>query len=139
MKRLCCACIFLFAFSLAGCSAHSPFIGKDTEEVHHSGTSQKYDAHTKQVYVTIANLPPGIQYETLATLEIGKVWYGSDDKVRESMAEEARKIGADAVVEIKTWHQPSGWSWSAPHGSGKAIKLVDTAKMDWSDLGGEWR
>ena len=32
------------------------------------------------------------------------VWYGSSNNVLQSLADGARKLGADAVVEIKTWH-----------------------------------
>lgn len=55
------------------------------------------------------------------------------------LAEGARELGADTVVEVKTWHQPAGWSWSAPHGSGKAVKILEPASVDLSALPGDWR
>lgn len=27
-------------------------------------------------------------------------------------------------MEVETWFQPSGYSWWAPHGRGKAVKIV---------------
>ena len=65
------------------------------------------------------------------------MWYGSSDKVLDSLADGAREVGADAVVEVKTWHQSSGWAWAAPHGSGKAVKITDPAGFDFTTLEGE--
>jgi hypothetical protein len=40
-------------------------------------------------------------------------------------------------VDIKTWHQPGGFSWSTPHGSGKAVKLIEKGTI--SDMKGQWK
>lgn len=123
---------------LAGCSAHNPFIIKNTDEVQNI-SEHTYPPHSKPVYVTEYKIPATVQYETLGKIEVGKVWYGSSDNVLQSMADRAREIGADGVVEIRTWFQPSGWSWSAPHGSGTAIKLKNPDDFDWSTLPGFWK
>jgi hypothetical protein len=85
------------------------------------------------------SLPASAKYEVLAELEVGKIWYGSSGNVLQSLADGARKLGADAVIEVKTWHQPSGFSWAAPHGSGKAIKILDSPSVDFASLPGEWK
>jgi len=123
---------------LTGCSAHNPFIVKNTTDINQVGTA-KYPPHSNRVYVTIANLPTTIKYEVLGSLEVGKVWYGSSDDVLQSLADGARNLGADAVVEVKTWHQPSGWSWAAPHGSGTAVKITEQTSEDLSNLKGDWK
>jgi hypothetical protein len=101
--------VFIIVMGLTGCSAHNPFIVKNTTDVNQVGAT-KYPPHSNRVYVTSASLPATAKYEVLGTLEIGKVWYGSSDNVLQSLADGARELGADAVVEVKTWHQPSGWS-----------------------------
>jgi hypothetical protein len=123
---------------MAACSAHSPLILKATTDT--TPISQtKYAPHHNPVYVMEAPLPPGAKYEVLAQLEVGKIWYGSSNNVMQSLADGARSIGADAVIEVKTWHQPSGWSWAAPHGSGKAIKITEPASVDFKNLSGTWK
>lgn len=122
---------------LAGCSAHNPFIIKNTTDIKQQGTSQ-YSEHNNRVYIITASLPGTVKYEVLANLEIGKVWYGSSKNVLQSLADGARKVGADAVIDVKTWHQPSGWSWAALHGSGKAIKIIKLDNFDMNSIGGEW-
>jgi uncharacterized protein YbjQ (UPF0145 family) len=130
--------VFVIVFVLAGCSAHNPFIVKNTTEVNQFEAT-KYPPHNNRVFVTSESLSATAKYEVLGAFEVGKVWYGSSDKVLQSLADGARKLGADAVVEVKTWHQPSGWSWAAPHGSGKAVKITDPESVDLSNLGGDWK
>ena len=124
-------------FLLTSCSAHSPFIAKNTANVT-TVSQNKYPAHSNKVLLTPQTLPESDKIEVLETIEVGKVWYGSNKKVALSLAERSRAIGADAVIEYKTWNQPSGFSWFAPHGSGKAIKILDKSSVDLSSIQGEW-
>lgn len=123
---------------LAGCSAHSPFIAKNTADVT-AVSKNRYPAHSNKVLLTPQALPESAKFEVLEKIEVGKVWYGSSKKVAFSLAERARAIGADAVVDYKTWNQPSGFSWFAPHGSGSAIKILDKSSVDLSSIQGEWQ
>lgn len=139
MKRIQNALLALAALTLLGaCSAHSPFIAKNMTDVT-PAEEGKYPPHTNRVFVTSASLPATVQHEVLGTVDVGKAWYGSSEKVHEPLADGARKLGADAVVEVKSWFQPSGWAWAAPHGSGKAVKITDPANFDFTTLAGEWK
>lgn len=117
--------LMVFVLSmLLGCSAHSPMIVKNTTNTN-MVSSKKYPSHHNKVFLTQQSLPPNVEYEIIAEINVGKIWYGKSDDVYESIAIRAKELGADAVVEIKRWKQPSGFSWAAPHGSGKAVKLKD--------------
>ena len=121
---------------LSGCSAHNPFIIKNT--VQNSQVSEKsLQPHSEKVFISRDSMPAD-SYDLIGFVEVGKIWYGSSSNVLESMANRGRELGADAVIEVKTWHQPSGFSWAAPHGSGKAIKYKDKTKIDYSKLHGDW-
>ena len=124
-------------FLLTSCSAHSPFIAKNTANVT-TVSQNKYPAHSNKVLLTPQTLPESDKIEVLETIEVGKVWYGSNKNVASSLAERARAIGADAVIDYKTWKQPSGFSWFAPHGSGEAIKILVKSSIDLSSIQGEW-
>ena len=131
--------LLLTAFMVSACSAHSPFIVKNTVEGHPaSASATKYPAHSKKILVTQSGLPADIKYEVIETIEVGKVWYGSVNEVDVSMADRARSIGADAVIFAKTWHQPSGWSWAAPHGSGQAVKILNPDSTKLKSVPGSW-
>ena len=128
----------LVVISMTGCAAHSPFILVNTTDVN-ALSGKKLPAQAGKVFLTGESLPKEFGYEPLAQIEVGKVWYGSDEKVYATLAEEARKIGADAVIEIGTWHQPAGWSWAAPQGTGKAIKFNNPSTVDLSKIKGQWK
>jgi hypothetical protein len=122
---------------LSACAAHSPFIMKDTTDSA-VASPNKYPANHDKVFVTEQSLPAGVDYDVIGTIEVGKVWYGSSDNVVTSMADRARELGANAVIQVKTWHQPSGFSWAAPHGSGEAVRIKDTGSLTSLRVAGDW-
>ena len=124
--------------TLTACNtAHNPFIIRDTVSAS-TQSSTAYSGHQRKVFVTEQALPASEKYEVVEQIEVGKIWYGESKSVVQAMADRARQIGADAVVEAKTWRQPSGFSWSAPHGSGKAIKLLQSSTNALAALRGDW-
>jgi hypothetical protein len=135
MKHHMLAVTLLF---IAGCSAHNPLIIKNTTETS-SVSTNKYPAHTNKVFLTPDKLSPDIKYEVLETINVGKVWYGSKGNIEISLANRARQIGADAIINFKSWRQPSGFSWAAPHGSGDAIKLQNKSSIKFKNYTGKWK
>ena len=135
MNRTSTYLVATLAALITACSAHSPMIVKNTVET--TPAAVKLQPHNEKVFVTEDTLPASA-YDFVSIIDIGKVWYGGSTSVLVSMAERARQLGADAVIDVKTWHQPSGFSWAAPHGSGKAIKLKNKAEIDFSKLHGDW-
>jgi hypothetical protein len=69
-----------------------------------------------------------VKYEVIGIIDVGKIWYSGADGIRGEMAQRARALGADAVINAKQWRQPSGFAWAAPHGRGEAVKLLDKDK-----------
>lgn len=120
---------------LGGCAVHSPMLGFNrTELTHLSG--QTYPAHTDQIFVSTAKLPASIQYERIGQVDVGKVWWGDYDWVKKDMADHAREVGGNAVVEVNVWKQPAGWAWAAPHGNGQIIKVLNPAALQSSGVAG---
>jgi hypothetical protein len=122
---------------LAGCSAHSPFIITDTTQSS-SVSHKKYAAHSEKVFITTQSLPSSIEFELISTIDVGRIWYGSSGDVYTSMADRARELGANVIIQAKTWRQPSGSSWAAPHGSGQAVRLVDIKILNSVGIKGNW-
>jgi hypothetical protein len=113
----------------SACTAHNPFILKHTTDVHEARASE-LPAHERPVLVTAGRLPEHVVYEPVARVEVGRAWYGRVRSVEAELARRARALGADAVVEVETWFQPSGYAWWAPHGRGQAVRIVDGASVD---------
>jgi len=130
--------LLIVGFFLISCSTHSPVNANKRTEIINEST-KNFPSHNEKVFLTKETLPMGINYEVLGKIEVSGGGGGipSMETVYTAMANQAREFGADAVIEIRTWRQPSLFSWASPQGSGKAIKLVK--KMDFSEINGEWR
>src|ERR1041385_6279401 len=95
---------FSALFALCGCSAHSPFIPKNTPPSSMKSASS-YPAHSKLVFVTTAAATPELSSVVIEKIDIGNVWYTASRTVKQSLADRAREVGADAVAEVKEWRQ----------------------------------
>lgn len=124
---------------IAACSAHSSMkLGSATDTVP-VDTTQRVAPHSEPVFVTKETLAPGT-YRVIARIDVGKSWYGGPTAVYQSLADRARELGADAVIQVETWLQPSGFSWAAPHGSGQAVKLLKgDPRAEFAARRGDWR
>lgn len=125
------------SLNLSGCSAHDPFIITNTTDSLPVSQS-KYPNHHDKVFITQQPLPAGVEFELISTVDVGKIWYGSSNDVLASMADRARELGANGVVQAKTWIQPSGFSWAAPHGSGQAVRISDIKALESLGIKGSW-
>ena len=97
-----------------------------------------YAPHTRPVFVTKWSLPADM-FEAIADLEASKGWYGSTDNTQQALADRARELGADAVLNMKSWHAPSAGAWASPYSSGKAVKLHGDPKRVLDGIAGDWR
>ena len=113
--------------TFSGCSTHSIWIATDT--VSTQMVSGRFPAHTHKVFLTDELLPASVKYESIGKIDAGKVTTSNTEELLILIADGSRKAGADAVINLKTWRQPSGWSWNAPHGSGELIRIADTNSL----------
>ena len=130
--------VFMGLLSACATSAHNPFNPMAVTDSTQAPSTKIYPSHANRVRVSPENLPAGVAFEVIGTIDTGSNWYGGLDEAKKMMADRAREMGADAVVEAKEWHQPSGFSWAAPHGSGVAVKLVDPTSVNLDALPGGW-
>ncbi len=75
-------------------------------------------------------------YTTVKDIKVSKKWYGSTAEMFSKLADRARKVGADAVINVRTWHSPSGFAWAAPHAGGMAVKLTEAGRKALPGLEG---
>jgi hypothetical protein len=122
------------ALAFAGCSTHSWWLVAD--QVTTRPAPGLNSAGTNKVFLTEEALPTSAKYQSIGQIDAGKVTTCNTEALLILMADGSRQGGADAVINLKTWRQPCGWSWSAPHGSGELIRLTDT--NDLTGLTGYW-
>ena len=87
-------------------------------------------AYTGKVIVSEGKLPEGSKYKVLGTVEANaRAGYSSGSSLYPMLADEARKLGANAVVEVSEGRKVTLLSWAAPVVSGKAVKVEDAAAL----------
>lgn len=115
---------------LAGCAATSSSVKQDP--------AAPPTAYMGPVCLLAAPLPPELKHQVLGEVEASKQWYGSLEEMLPPLAEEARKLGANAVVKVKVSQQIGLFAWARPVGSGTAVKAEGNT-LDCVKLGGAMR
>lgn len=75
--------------------------------------------------VTFNRLPAQGDFEILGRIDVHSRWFGSTGKAMTLLAEKARSLGANAVVEASVWLAPAFPATAAPHGTGIAVRIND--------------
>ncbi len=117
---------------LSGCAAVRE---SDLREHHES----RIAPHSGPVCLMKAPMPPQVAHEDLGLIESYSRFYGSMDPILDALAEEARSIGANAVVRVNPRHKMGLIAWARPFADGRGIKLANAAEFDCLKFGGELR
>lgn len=100
-----------------------------------------YQPHTDKVCFLKGGLDNSYKYTPLGRVVSTKRSYGGVDELYGPMAEKARSIGADAILNFHAGQRfkgPLPWRIVSPTGYGQAISLDDTGtRLDCSQLGGQ--
>jgi len=78
-----------------------------------------------KVLVTTSALPAEGEFKVLGPLNVQSRWPGITSKATKLLAEQARSMGANAVVEARVWQDLAFPAVLAPHGNGIAVRIVD--------------
>jgi hypothetical protein len=103
-----------------------------------NGQVKTYPPHGHQVRIVRGELPPGAAYEELAQVKAIEGWYGELAQAERKLAEDARAIGADAVIRVHVWHAPRAFAWAAPHAEGVAVKILKPESVNLDQVPGYW-
>lgn len=113
------ALLISFALSLAGCAAPSATFERDT-------AAPAAAAWSGKVLISENALPAGTKATILGKLSVNATsGYGGGARLYPQMADEARKVGANAVVTVAGYNRPTAFSWAAPYISGVAVRIDD--------------
>ena len=107
-------------FVLAGCSTTSSSKLTGTKEPVWEG----------RVLVTQAAIPEGIEYKEIGIVQAeAKSGYDRVQTLYPLIADEARKIGANAVVNTRGGRKTTMFSWAAGYTMGTAVRVKDPDKL----------
>lgn len=124
--------IAALAIALTGCAAV-----RESDLREHRPTSMK--AHSGPVCMMKSPMPQHVEHEPLGLIESYSRFYGPMDPILDALAEEARSIGANAVVRLNPRHKMGLIAWARPFADGQGIRIADPASFDCLKFGGELR
>ena len=119
------------AIVVGGCAADSA--------VRPAPDYQARPASTNPVCFLRTPLPANIKHRVLGDVTASKEFYGSVSELMPGMADDARKLGADAVINFSGSQRIGLWAWARPVGQGTAVKLERPSELNCAALGGELR
>lgn len=128
MQRIAASALALVM--LAGCAARSSSYVP-------SGATAAGAAFTGPVCLLQAPLPEGTKHTVMGVVQGSKGWYGSTNELMPVMADEARKLGANAIIKIEAGQRMGVIAVVRPTGSGTAVKT--DPPVDCIALGGTLR
>ncbi|MDR2212464.1 MAG: hypothetical protein LBE21_02410 [Pseudomonadales bacterium] len=112
--------IFCAALLLVSCATTSTSIAVSSGSEAWAGT----------VFVSQEAAPADLQYTIMGSVQAdAKVGYDRVESLYPLLADEARKIGANAVVSAKGGRRLTAFSWSAAYVDGIAIKVEDPQQI----------
>lgn len=89
--------------------------------------------------VTANALPAEGEFKILGALSVHARWPGSSRKATKLLAEQAKSMGGNAVVETRLWQDIAFPAGIAPHGSGIAVRIVDEELLrSLAESGSTW-
>ena len=82
------------------------------------------------IFITQGKLPPDMEYEVIGPVKANaRAGYDSVESLYPMLAEEARKTGANAVIDVYGGRTVSAFSWAAPFTGGNAVKVKDADSL----------
>lgn len=83
-----------------------------------------------RVYLVTSQVPEELGYEVIGNIKANaRQGYDSVETLYPLLAEEARKVGANAIINVKGGRTVAAFSWAAPFVGGTAIKIDETENL----------
>jgi hypothetical protein len=92
------------------------------------------------VCILRGSLPTEYTFRELGRIKATQRTYGGVDELSRPIADEARRVGADAIINYdadQRFKGPLPWRLRAPTGMGIAVKLTSGPPLDGAALRGE--
>ncbi len=121
MRQALTAMLVAAAALVAGCSTTSSSTPASTQQI---------PAWTGRVFVSESRLPESAKFKVLGSVEANaRAGYDSGTALYPLLAEEARKLGANAVIGVTGGRRVTAFSWAAAYVNGVAIRIDDAEAL----------
>lgn len=129
--------ILVLAAAVGGCATG----GVKTKTELAGGKHAAVTSRTGPVCMLAGDLPEGMHATTIGRIKATKGTYGAVDNLMKPMADEARRVGADAITNLQAdqrFKGPLPWRYNAPTGDGHAVKFDGSSPpFDCVQAGGQ--
>ena len=102
-------------------------------------TDAPVQARTGPVCLLKGPMPANIRHTVVGEINASKETYGSVNEIIPLLGDEARKMGADVVINVTTAQRLGMFAWARPVASGTAVKVERPADFNCTKMGGEVR
>lgn len=130
--------IVLLGLVFFGCAQDNAVTSRDEKVLFTGQPDTRRPSKDGKVFLTEESLSGRNGYIVLGDIRVIKIWDNGYEPIYQELANKALEVGADAVIEVATWREPSAASFAAPQGSGKAIKINQGVEIDFSKMKGRW-
>lgn len=87
-----------------------------------------------EVYLVLTSVPEDVGYEVIGHVKANaRQGYNRVETLYPLIAEEARKVGANAIINVRGGRTVAAFSWAAPFVGGTAIKIDDVSNLHQYD------
>ncbi|QJD59751.1 hypothetical protein HG264_12965 [Pseudomonas sp. gcc21] len=86
------------------------------------------------IFIMRTSLPSDVEYEVIGQIKANaRTGYDNVESLYPMLAEEARKVGANAIVDVYGGRTVSAFSWAAPFTGGTAVSVEDPSLLNALD------
>lgn len=132
MRKVAALSLMVAAVVISGCASKKPEVVAEPEV-----EEPERAPHNGPVCLLERWLPTGTKFEEIDDVDAKKGWYGSIDSVLPMLADEAREVGANVVMRMRTGMSVGAIAWARPYAEGKAVWVPDFKDETCEKLGGK--
>lgn len=126
----------LLAASLLGCASKTPDPQVAAQRPAEPEKPERAP-HKGPVCLLERWLPTGMKYEEIEEVSVKKTWYGTVDAVLPPLADEARELGANVVMRMRSGMKIGAIAWARPYAEGQAVWAPDMTDEQCEKLKGQ--
>ena len=128
----------LLALVCFGCAQDNAITANRDRDLFIGKPAAEAPAAKKKIFLTEESLPKTANYQRLGEIKIIRIDDVGFPAIYQALANKALDVGADAVVEIAIWRQPTTTTFGSAQGVGTAVKFNNPAGVDLSNVKGQW-
>ena len=124
--------IIIASLLLSGCAVTATSI-KPADKA-----QAKLDPYSGPVCLLKTPMPPDVEYTKIGLVRASKRFYGLGSEMYPHLADQTRKAGGDAIIDVSSKQVIGLLSAVRPIAQGTAVKLADSKSFKCKDYDGEW-